>query len=240
MYRHRPRDLFATLCPSASSAPIRGWRSSLPVPVLVLLLAATLFAGACTGHRKPVTSPTAGAYFQQGRASWYGPGFHGRRTASGERYDMHELTAAHPTLPFGTRVVVTNLDNGRKVEVRITDRGPFAKQRILDLSYAAAGAIGLVAPGSGRVGLALASRQNEIEAPPPSLLYTVQVGAFSEPERAADLLADLQPLYPETTVHSDGLWNRVQVGRFANRDQADSLRRELAVLGVTSVVVAAR
>lgn len=174
-------------------------------------------------------------------ASWYGPNFHGRRTANGERYDMHELTAAHPSLPFGTRVAVTNMDNGRRVVVRINDRGPFKKQRIVDLSYAAAGAIGLVGPGTGRVSLALLSGQNELAAPAPEpLRYTVQVGAFSEPERAADVLADLQPLYPETEVHSDGLWNRVHIGLFAHRDQADSLRRELAVLGVTAVVVSAR
>ncbi|WP_135256300.1 septal ring lytic transglycosylase RlpA family protein [Thermus caldilimi] len=80
--------------------------------------------------------------FQEGLAVWYGPGFHGKRTASGEHYDMHALTAAHPTLPFGTRVRVTNLKNGRSVVVRINDRGPFGGRYIIDLSYAAAKAIG--------------------------------------------------------------------------------------------------
>ncbi len=77
-------------------------------------------------------------YVQQGVASWYGPGFHGRRTASGERFNQHDLTAAHKKLPLGTRVVVTNLRNGKSVEVEINDRGPYVRGRILDLSRAAA------------------------------------------------------------------------------------------------------
>ena len=75
---------------------------------------------------------------QSGFASWYGTPHHGRRTANGERYDMHALTAAHPALPMGTRLAVTNLENGRSVQVRVNDRGPFVRGRILDLSYAAA------------------------------------------------------------------------------------------------------
>ncbi|GAA5335871.1 MULTISPECIES: septal ring lytic transglycosylase RlpA family protein [Thermus] len=90
---------------------------------------------------KEATTP-AGRPYQEGLAVWYGPGFHGKRTASGEIYDMHALTAAHPTLPFGTRVRVTNLKNGRSVVVRINDRGPFGGRYIIDLSYAAAKAIG--------------------------------------------------------------------------------------------------
>ncbi|MFN4070245.1 MAG: septal ring lytic transglycosylase RlpA family protein [Thermus caldifontis] len=90
-------------------------------------------------------------FAQEGLAVWYGPGFHGRRTASGERYDMHALTAAHPSLPFGTRVRVTNLKNGRSVVVRINDRGPFGGRYIIDLSYAAAKAIGALSATRVRV-----------------------------------------------------------------------------------------
>lgn len=89
----------------------------------------------------------------RGVASWYGPPHHGRVTASGRRFNMHELTAAHQTLPFGTRLRVTNLINGRAVTVTITDRGPFVKQRVLDLSYAAARAIGMIGPGTAPVQL---------------------------------------------------------------------------------------
>jgi rare lipoprotein A len=81
--------------------------------------------------------------FQTGEASWYGPGFHGRKTANGERFDTNEMTAAHKTLPFGTKVKVTNKQTGRSVVVRINDRGPYAKDRVIDLSQASAQAIGI-------------------------------------------------------------------------------------------------
>lgn len=86
-------------------------------------------------------------------ASWYGPGFHGRKTASGETYNQNGLTAAHRSLPFGTRVKVTNTRNGKSVVVRVTDRGPFIKGRVIDLSRAAASAIGMIQSGVARVNL---------------------------------------------------------------------------------------
>jgi rare lipoprotein A len=95
----------------------------------------------------------AGEVIERGRATWYGPKFHGKRTASGERFDMHALTAAHKTLPFGTMVRVRSLRNGREVVVRINDRGPFAKGRVIDLSQAAMKALGLRARGVVRVEL---------------------------------------------------------------------------------------
>lgn len=97
-----------------------------------VLFGAVLLAACATPRR------VGGRYVEEGVASWYGPKFHGRRTASGEVFDMHRLTAAHPWLPFGTIVKVTNLENGLSVVVRINDRGPFVKGRIIDLSYAAA------------------------------------------------------------------------------------------------------
>src|SRR5213593_1313950 len=104
----------------------------------------------CAAVRAPAPPPITNGV-QVGVASWYGPGFHGNRTANGEIYDQFELTAAHPSLPLGTRAMVTNLVNGRAVEVRINDRGPFVDGRAIDLSYAAARTIGLVGPGTGRV-----------------------------------------------------------------------------------------
>lgn len=103
----------------------------------------------------PAQPAPATRAFGTGMASFYGAELHGRRTASGERFDMHDLTAAHRTLPFGTRVVVTNPANGRSVTVRINDRGPFHGNRVIDLSRAAASELGLVARGQGRVELAL-------------------------------------------------------------------------------------
>ena len=92
-----------------------------------------------------------GAEIARGKASWYGPGFHGKRTASGERFDMNELTAAHRTLPFGTRVRVRNVENGREVVVRINDRGPQIRGRIIDLSKAAAATLDLLIAGEAPV-----------------------------------------------------------------------------------------
>ena len=93
--------------------------------------------------------------YQRGGASWYGPGFHGKRTASGERYDMNAMTAAHRTLPFGTWVRVYSLVNGREVDVRITDRGPFISSRVIDLSRGAAGALGMLGLGFKEVVLSV-------------------------------------------------------------------------------------
>jgi rare lipoprotein A len=90
----------------------------------------------------------AGARVQSGKASWYGPGFHGKRTASGERFNTNDLTAAHRTLPFGTRVRVVNKSTGRSVVVRINDRGPYAHGRVIDLSRASAQAIGILGVGT--------------------------------------------------------------------------------------------
>jgi rare lipoprotein A len=122
------------------------------------LLALAVAGGAAAADEPQPPDPAqpqerVGQHMLRGIASWYGKQFHGRRTASGVKFDMNALTAAHPTLPFNTRVEVRNLDTGRTVEVRITDRGPYLKQRIIDLSQAAARAIGLGLAGAGRVQL---------------------------------------------------------------------------------------
>lgn len=102
-----------------------------------------------------------GRDLQRGIASWYGPGFHGRKTASGERFDMGELTAAHKTLPFGTRVLVHNPRNGKEVVVRINDRGPYVAGRVIDLSKAAAAALGFKGRGHETVVLREAPEQDQ-------------------------------------------------------------------------------
>ena len=114
----------------------------------------TVLTGCATAPdpRRPESEPGAltkspGVELDRGRASWYGPGFHGKRTASGERFDMNDLTAAHRTLPFGTRVRVRNIQNGREVVVRINDRGPHISDRIIDLSKAAGAALDLLHAG---------------------------------------------------------------------------------------------
>ena len=99
------------------------------------------------------------AYAQQGEASWYGPGFHGRKTASGKRFNQHALTAAHKKLPLGTVATVTNLDNGKTVEVEINDRGPYVRGRILDVSAAAADRLGMKHDGTSTVRIEVDQRQ---------------------------------------------------------------------------------
>ena len=209
--------------------------SRLPLATLLLCV---LLSAACSGNRRPA-SPTTGSpggFSQKGFASWYGPGFHGRRTANGERFNMNDLTAAHPSLPFGTLVEVRNPRSGKSVVVRINDRGPFAKNRVIDLSYAAAREVGVWGPGTAFVELYPSAGGERMGN---ASRFTVQVGAFGEHDRAVALHQELARIYPETTVHSDGTWNRVQIGVFQDREQAESVRRELAVLGLPSVVVAA-
>ncbi len=112
--------------------------------MLAAVLAGCATSGRAVGSR---TSPERVGPIQTGYASWYGKPHHGRRTASGEIYDMNQLTAAHPSLSLGTRVLVTNLKNGRSVRVRVNDRGPTVPGRILDLSHAAANELGAVGDG---------------------------------------------------------------------------------------------
>jgi rare lipoprotein A len=137
--------------PSCRPSPFRSAALACALAVLALT------SSSCGRDEKPATAPdgarAAGGYRQKGLASWYGPKFHGRTTASGERYNMFDMTAAHKTLPFGTKVKITNLENGRKVHVRINDRGPFVKGRIIDLSYAAAKELDITRSGVVKVKL---------------------------------------------------------------------------------------
>src|SRR5690349_3538513 len=120
--------------------------------LLILLMVGAL--AACSGAPKPTYFPGYPVGFvERGVASWYGPGFHGNKTANGERYDMHQLTAAHRTLPLGSIAVVRSMTTGRQVIVRINDRGPFARGRVLDLSLAGAQALGMTGTGTGQIEL---------------------------------------------------------------------------------------
>ena len=119
-------------------------------------LAAVLFAGTMAGGFSAVpTAASAGSKNISGAASYYGKRFHGRRTANGESFNMNSMTAAHKTLPFGTKVKVTNRSNGKSVVVRINDRGPYVGGRVIDLSRAAAARIGMIHSGTARVSIAV-------------------------------------------------------------------------------------
>ena len=118
------------------------------VPLVAAFAGLALLAGSARVVPTGPSAPSVAGGEEVGMASWYGSAHQGRRTASGEVFDMNQLTAAHRTLPFGTRVLVTNRDTSQSAEVRINDRGPFVKGRILDVSYAAARLLGAVGPGT--------------------------------------------------------------------------------------------
>ena len=197
-----------------------------------LLIAAFAAASGCARKSvaripTPATPVRVGAT-QTGIASWYGEPYNGRRSSSGEIYDMEQLTAAHRTWPFNTWVEVTDLDNGKRVEVRIIDRGPFVDGRIIDLSLAAARKIDMVGPGTARVKLKV------IEQPPaaassriPAARYTVQAGVFSDRTRAEAVASSLLDMSLDISkdvrvVHTGRVW-RVLVGGRMPADAANQL-----------------
>ena len=189
------------------------------------------------------TLDSAVGYRAEGFASWYGRKFHGRRTSSGEPFDMFKLTAAHRSLPIPTYVRVTNLENGRQTLVRVNDRGPFHADRILDLSYAAAVKLGFAEQGTARISLeavgagdAPSAGESYVQAgdaPPAEELY-LQAGAFRDLMAARNMQRSLRSLTGERTVvirrPEDTLY-RVRIGPLADEGSAQRLQ---------SIVVAAK
>lgn len=178
-------------------------------------------------RNKPDTASAAIGYLEEGNASWYGEPFHGRRASNGEIYDMYKLTAAHRTLPFETMVRVTNLNNGKSTVVRITDRGPFVENRIIDLSLAAARQIDSVGPGVVPVRVEILSPGVD----PTGGFFTVQVGAFREhanAERLRDRLsASYSPIFIQQYDSPDGVLYRVRVGKISGEDAARQFSEQL-------------
>jgi rare lipoprotein A len=203
----------------------------------MLAVAVLSGCGLIFGRSRPPAAAPPGTV-ETGMASWYGPGFHGKRTSNGEIYDQYDLTAAHQTLPLGTRVAVTNLQNGRQVEVRINDRGPFAKDRVIDLSYAAARTLDMIGPGTGLV------RIEVLGAEPPRLAataYTIQVGSFADRDNALRLQSTLarhfDGVYLATLDSTAGKYYRVRLGRFTQRNEAVQFAHSVTPLGVPVVIV---
>ena len=207
----------------------------------LLWLATLLALGACARPMAtaPSVLPQIGAE-ETGAASWYGAPYHGRPTASGEVYDMRDLTAAHRTLPLGTRLMVTNLDNGQAVEVRVNDRGPFVDSRVLDLSYGAARILGAVGPGVIPVRLRVIALPGAV-SPSAGAGFTVQVGAFTARARAEALREALrrdgaEATVAETVVAGEAFY-RVRVGAYPDRAGARAEAQKLAVRGYRALVV---
>lgn len=239
------------------------------------LLVASLLSS-CTGIHGPRSVPSAGgpqpnasgaeplptARVQVGVASWYGREFHGRPTASGEIYNMYQPTAAHLTAPLGTHALVTNLDNGQSVRVRINDRGPYKRPRILDLSYEAARQIDLVRPGSGRVQIEFLAeptlavqptvtpvdtspdQRNSVQVleTPGTQPVAVQVGAYQDQNKAVQAQKALTTMYSNVWISMapEGTQplHRVRLGPFNNRDEAERVVHAIKARGYTALVVA--
>lgn len=172
-----------------------------------------------------------------GVSSWYGPGFHGQATASGERYDQGAMTAAHRTLPLGTWVEVRNLANGRATTVRINDRGPYKIGRVLDLSYAAAQQIGLIGPGTAEVEIRLRDARYRQW---PVVRYCAQVGAFRTRSVAdatgAAIARSGERVYLKTTGRPDFPYS-VRVGPYEKRSDALAAVDRLRARGITALLV---
>jgi rare lipoprotein A len=194
--------------------------------------------GPARRYNKPVSLPPPAGYTEEGNASWYGEPFNGRRASNGEIYDMYKLTAAHRTLPFETVVRVTNLNNGKSTNVRITDRGPFVENRVIDLSLAAAREIESIGPGVVPVRIEIVSASVD----PASGFFTVQVGAFRDrgnAERLRDRLnAVYTPIFIQRYDSPDGFYYRVRIGKVSSEDAARQLGEQLrAGEGFTPFVV---
>jgi rare lipoprotein A len=220
-----------------------------------------LLVASCAAKKPPVSSPESGqrtkasqrpyvvngqryeplathkGFVQTGTASWYGKDFHGKKTSNGEKYDMNAMTAAHKTLPLGVFVKVRNSSNGREAIVRVNDRGPFVKGRIIDLSYAAAKKLGVDIAGTAPVRIeALGYRlsgSDAYKAPDnyDSGTYTVQVGSFREYANANRLGAEMKKQYGFSEVHltevNGDKFYRVYAGKYGSLHAAENAEKEL-------------
>lgn len=188
-----------------------------------------------------VPEPPASRLSQTGIASWYGPGFHGKATASGAIYDQNDFTAAHQTLPLGTRVMVTNLENGSSTEVTINDRGPFAKGRIIDLSHSAAQLLNMVGPGTALVRVDVLDSPTRLQAIRSALDYTLQLGSFTQLENARQLRDRAAQSFSDVIIAplqaKDATYYRVHVGTFSSRTAAEERARQVAQAGYSAIIM---
>ena len=198
--------------------------------IVAIVLALSITWG-CAPLRREQIPPPQIKKGEVGWASWYGAKFHGRRTASGEVYNMYQLTAAHKTLPLGTTVMVTHLKNGRSVMVTINDRGPFVRGRIIDLSYAAAHALRMVEEGVAKVRVEVLDK-GPSPASSPKGPFTVQVGSFISQPNAFRLMKELQRIYNDVYITElktpENNYYRVRVGKFGTREEAYRFAMRLA------------
>jgi rare lipoprotein A len=210
--------------------------------------------------KRYTTMKSAAGFQQRGLASWYGTKFHGRRTSSGEPYDMYAMTAAHKSLPLPTYVLVHNLDNNRTAIVRVNDRGPFHSGRIIDLSYAAAIKLGVAGTGVARVEIRSLTATERSGSPPGRLARTTRVDVpltqprqtprpITRPATAPVVLAQsgprvantgkrpIRPSRQQPTAMEAGLF--LQVGAFSSRNNAENLRSRMVAANLPTANITA-
>ena len=203
----------------------------------ILFLVILLVASCGVLPRKP--SPDTLAMIGEGRASWYGPEFHGKRTANGETYNMNQLTAAHRTLPFNTRVRVDNLENGQSVIVRINDRGPYIGNRIIDLSREAATQLGMIRNGTANVRLYLLEEGDRPVTSQNSSsreTFTIQLASFDTRQEAETKSSQIIGSRVEVAPLRDRTVYRVYYGVYYNAEEALQSRNKLADEGINGFV----
>jgi len=184
------------------------------------------------------------SYDETGVASWYGEKFHGIKTANGETYNMYAMTAAHTTLPMPSIVQVTNLENGTSIRVRVNDRGPFVKSRLIDLSYAAAKALGVIKHGTAKVRVQTLHTPNQavlsqvgIRAEQPY----VQIGAFGDKSNARGVMQQVNQRYekasPKLHIQDAAGVYRVRIGPLASLQQAENVLRDVQGFGYAAAMI---
>ncbi|HPI90261.1 MAG TPA: septal ring lytic transglycosylase RlpA family protein [Spirochaetota bacterium] len=206
-------------------------------------------------------------YYQKGTASWYGREFHGKVTASGEKFNMYEMTAAHKSLPFGTILLIKNLENGKEATVRINDRGPYRGNRIIDLSYNAAKKIGILAQGQGNVGISILKKgdgkyhsSNEVDGDDGRYIepvaddsaeyenyqkdtgrFSIQAGAFYSRKNALNLQKRLESLTGRSVViiQDDDMF-KVRIEGITSREEAANHKRRLSEENISSFILDSR
>jgi len=228
---------------------LRFWQQMIQITGAAALIAAAPGLASCAGgevppappvHTAPPAPPSAEGYREvyreTGTASWYGKEFHGRKTASGEIFDMNGISAAHRILPLGTTIRVTNLDNYKSITLRVNDRGPFARNRVLELSYGAAKELGFVAQGTARVKI---EALEPIEDPGGQ--YTVQAAVFAAADNARMLKDRLSKRFEVISIvpfeSNVGKFFRVQVGAYASEEKAELIAGKLVMEGLEPIVM---
>ena len=234
-------------------------RQMIRIPVAAARIAVTVLLASCAAREAPPSPPvppirpappavhaapspappavqgSREVFRETGMASWYGSEFNGRKTASGEIFDMYGISAAHRILPLGTTIRVTNLDNNKSIKVKVNDRGPFARNRVLELSYGAAKELGFIAQGTARVMV------EAVEPVQGTGQFTVQAAVFAEAENARTLKDRLSKKFETTAIvpveSNIGKFFGVRVGVYASEERAELIARKLMMEGLDPIVM---